>query len=205
MPANADQPHAAGQSPAWVPSRDELPRLLNTRGLLGTAVEVGVKEGQFSEHILGHWRGRHLISIDPWYEDAAEAYVDIANVPQLQHEAYFAETKDRLAPFGSRSSVWRMTSAEGAAGIEDATLDFAYIDARHDFASVMEDCALWLPKMRHGGILAGHDYLDGEFPAGVFGVKSAVDQFFTERNIPVHHTLFDRPWLSWLTVIPQPD
>jgi hypothetical protein len=181
-----------------------LPALLNARGLLGVAVEVGVKQGLFSELILKQWQGRHLISIDPWFEDDAAAYEDIANVPQQQHEAFFAEANGRLEPFGSRSSVWRMTSAEGAAHVEDATLDFAYIDARHDFASVMEDCALWLPKMRPGGILAGHDYLDGHFPAGVFGVKRAVDQFFAERDIPVHSTLFDRPWLSWLTVIPPP-
>lgn len=205
MSSVTNQRHSAGKSPAWVPSREALPALLNARGLLGVGVEVGVKQGLFSEHVLMQWQGRYLISIDPWCEDDAVAYVDIANVPQPQHEAYFTETSNRLAPFGARSSIWRMTSAEGAARIENSTLDFAYIDARHDFASVTEDCALWLPKMRPGGILAGHDYIDGEFPAGVFGVKSAVDRFFGERGIPVYHTLFDRPWLTWLTVIPPAD
>jgi len=204
VPTIEGQRQIAGTSPAWVATRDELPTLLNARGLLGVAVEVGVKQGQYSEHLLTHWQGRHLISVDPWFEDAVDAYVDIANVPQAQHEAFLAETRSRLAPFGARSSIWRMTSADGAARIDDASLDFVYIDARHDFDSVMEDCGLWLPKMRPGGVLAGHDYVDGDFLAGKFGVKSAVNQFFAERGIPVHHTVFDRPWLSWLTVIPTP-
>lgn len=170
---------------------------------MGDAVEVGVQQGYFSQHILTHWLGRQLISIDPWCEDPSGAYVDIANVPQRQHELYFRETVARLAPFGPRSAIWRMTSAEGADRLGDGTLDFVYIDARHDFASVMEDCRLWFPKVRPGGILAGHDYLDGVFPAGVFGVKSAVDRFCSERGLTVHHTLFDRPWLSWLVVIPD--
>jgi predicted O-methyltransferase YrrM len=38
------------------------------------------------------------------------------------------------------------------------TLDFVYIDANHDYDSVMVDICLWYPKIRKGGILAGHDY-----------------------------------------------
>jgi hypothetical protein len=193
---------ARGKSLAWVPSRDELPDVLNALGLLGSAAEIGVKQGHYSEHILKRWRGRQLISIDPWLEDLPESYVDMANVPQGEHEAFLAEATARLAPFGSRSSIWRMTSAEGAERVPDASLDLVYLDARHDFDSVMEDCSLWLPKVRPGGVLAGHDYIDGVFSAGVFGVKSAVDQFFSQRQMPVHQTLFDRPCVSWLTTVP---
>src|SRR5262245_13894899 len=46
--------------------RWELPRLLNQRGLTGLAFEVGVRDGGFSEHILRTWRGRLLVSVDPW-------------------------------------------------------------------------------------------------------------------------------------------
>jgi hypothetical protein len=205
MPTIEDARDTYAGSLAWVPSREELPGLLNARRLLGCAVEVGVKQGEFSQHMLSHWRGRHLISIDPWIEDTSGAYVDIANVPQVEHEGYLAETRARLAPFGSRSSIWRMTSAEGAERIPHSSLDCVYIDARHDFDSVMEDCALWLPKVRPGGILAGHDYLDGDFSAGRFRVKRAVDQFFAKHEIRVYCTLLDGPCVSWLTVIPPSD
>jgi hypothetical protein len=34
--------------------------------------------------------------------------------------------------------------------------DIVYIDAEHDYESVMKDIAAWKPKAKH--ILAGHDY-----------------------------------------------
>ncbi len=189
-----------------VRTRDQLPELLNRRGLLGTGVEVGVKKGRYSEFLLRHWRGRRLISVDPWLEAPAEDYVDRANVEQERHERYFRGTVERLAPFGARSEIWRTTSLEAAGQIEDGSLDFVYIDARHDRTSVLEDLAAWYPKVRPSGVVAGHDYVDGRFPSGDFGVKSAVDEFFGERRVPVHATQ-GRPgaveiFPSWIVVVP---
>jgi predicted O-methyltransferase YrrM len=187
--------------------RTEIPHLLNARGLVGDAAEIGVKRGRYSEHLLRHWRGRRLISIDPWAEAAATEYVDRANVGQAVHERYHAETHARLARFGSRSEIWRTTSLEAAARVEDASLDFVYIDARHDYDSVREDVLAWLPKVRPGGILAGHDYADGTFVQGEFGVKRAVDEIAAERGLTVHAT-DGRPRVvelfpSWLVEIPR--
>ena len=63
-------------------------------------------------------------------------------------------------------------------------MDFVYIDARHDYESVLEDLNAWFHKVKPGGILAGHDYADGMLPQGDFGVKSAVDEFFAEQRHP---------------------
>lgn len=53
-----------------------------------------------------------------------------------------------------------------------------FLDARHDEAGIDEDIAAWLPKVRTGGMLAGHDYdpVNG-FPA----VKRVVDRWFGPR------------------------
>lgn len=204
MPNIHDARSTYAASLAFVPGRDELPLLLNARGLFGCGVEVGVKQGEFSAHLLQHWAGRHLISVDPWLSDAAEAYVDIANVPQDQQEQFHRETVARLAPFGERSTIWRATSVDAAAVIPRHSLDFVYLDARHDYASVLEDIAAWADKVRPGGILAGHDYIDGHFSAGVFGVRSAVDAYFAELGLPVYATLLDEPWLTWMVEMPRP-
>jgi hypothetical protein len=187
-----------------VRARDEVPHLLNARGLTGDAVEIGVKRGRYSEYVLKRWRGRRLISVDPWQEADPEEYVDHANVGQDLHERFFRETQQRLAPFGSRSEIWRTTSVEASNRVEDRTLDFVYIDARHDYESVLEDLRAWYPKLRPGGILAGHDYVDGEFPQGIFGVKSAVDEFAKELGLQVHATSAPRSvemFPSWLIEI----
>jgi hypothetical protein len=205
MPNLEDARDTYSHSIAWLATREELPHLLNRRQLFGCGVEIGVQHGEFSETILSAWAGRHLISVDPWLEDHAEQYVDIANVTQRQHNQLYEETRQRLARFGTRSSIWRMTSMDAAPKIADFSLDFVYIDARHDYASVMEDLSAWYTKVRPGGVFAGHDYIDGNFQAGVFGVKSAVDEFFGLKGVRVYPTLMDPPWLTWLTIAPLPE
>jgi predicted O-methyltransferase YrrM len=186
-----------------VPVREDLPFLLNALGLTGTAAEIGVRDGFFSEVILARWKGAKLISIDPWREFATDDYVDVSNVEQEGHEANLASTKGRLERFGARSDIWRDTSVEASARVTDASLDFAYLDARHDREAVLEDLGAWWPKVRPGGVLAGHDYVDGLFTAGDFGVKSAVDAFFGERGIRVRSTFGDPPWPSWYVLRPK--
>lgn len=191
-----------------LPSRDELPALLNARGLVGRGAEIGVKTGKFSNHLLSKWKGAQLISIDPWLSDDPDAYVDRSNVSQGEHELNYNETKERLAPYGARSDIWRLTSVEGAKQVPDGSLDFVYIDARHDYESVLEDLNAWFSKVKPGGIFAGHDYVDGMLAQGDFGVKSAVDEFFAERNIPVRGT--EGPsaveqFPSWVVEIPAED
>lgn len=41
----------------------------------------------------------------------------------------------------------------------DETFDFIYVDARHDYKGVTEDMVAWYPKLKRGGIFAGHDYM----------------------------------------------
>jgi Methyltransferase domain len=186
-----------------VPIREELPYLLNARGLVGCGVEVGVKQGQYSELLLSRWRGRHLISVDPWAEAPAEDYVDVANVTQAQHDAFHQETLGRLQKFGDRSTVWRMFGGEAAEKVPHHSLDFVYLDARHDGPSVTEDLETWTPKVRPGGVIAGHDYVDGMFAEGEFGVRSSVDAFFAALEWPVRATFADPPWFSWWVAVPR--
>jgi hypothetical protein len=189
-----------------VPSRDELPALLNARGLSGSGAEIGVKAGRYSHELLSKWRGSELISIDPWLSADPDEYVDRSNVSQDEFERYYQMTRERLEPHGSRSSIWRMTSVEAAPKVPERSLDFVYIDARHDYDSVTEDLEAWCAKVRPGGILAGHDYVDGDLPEGEFYVKSAVDEFFGARGIPVHST--EGPsavetFPTWIVEVPE--
>jgi hypothetical protein len=58
--------------------RDELPALLNQRGLTGRGAQIGGSDGRFSELMLRHWRGAELISIDPWTEPSSGKAEDAA-------------------------------------------------------------------------------------------------------------------------------
>lgn len=200
LTAGWDRPARRIKTVTDVRRREELPLLLNARGLTDIAVEVGVRKGHFSEHILDHWNGEKLVSVDPWRAEPLDEYIDISNVTQYEHDANHSETCWRLARFGPRSEVWRATGAEAIPALPAGCLDFVYLDARHDAQSVRRDLASWWPLVRPGGVIAGHDYLDGALPEGLFGVRSAVDAFFGELGLPVHATTDDAPWPSWLAI-----
>ncbi len=70
--------------------------------------------------------------------------------------------------------ILRMTSKEAAEIFPDAYLDMVYIDAIHTFEHVYADIGYWLPKVRKGGIIAGHDYGDEVWVE----VKDAVHKWF---------------------------
>lgn len=186
----------------YVHSRQELPFILNARGLVGEGAEIGVREANYSVRLLEEWKGLLLHSIDPWKHFGKDEYVDVSNRQQSTQERNYQTSCSRLARFGDRSKVMRCTSEEAAPRFEDAQLSFVYIDAQHHYEAVKEDIALWRPKIRKGGVLAGHDYLDGEIEgAGRFGVRSAVDEFVAERGVKKLVITHEREWPTWIAFL----
>jgi len=173
--------------------------LLQHLNLNGEGVETGVLTGYFSELLLMNSTLSVLHSVDPWKNFDDASYHDVSNVDPDEQERNYRGTMDRLKKYGSRSHIMRMTSQEAAKEFPDGSLDFVYIDANHSYQACKEDIELWWPKVKKGGILAGHDYLDGEIPEGTFGVKSAVDEFL--RSHP--RTLYVTPekWPTWYFVV----
>jgi predicted O-methyltransferase YrrM len=76
-------------------------------------------------------------------------------------------------------------SLEVAKTFSDESLDFVFIDATHTYEAVKDDIKTWLPKVKKGGIIAGHDYYDYDFPkeASCPGVRKAVDECFSQEQI----------------------
>jgi len=186
-----------------LPMREDFPRLLEALSLGGTGAEIGVQEGLFSHYILTYWGGERLISIDAWEHFDDGSYVDIANVEQDMQDEKYRLAQQRLAVFGSRSEIWKCRSTEAASRVEDGSLDFVYLDACHDYAGVLDDLAAWFPKVKPGGLIAGHDYLDGPLAEGEFGLKRAVDEFFGMMKLSVQSTMFDEPRKSWYILTPS--
>lgn len=67
-------------------------------------------------------------------------------------------------------------SAQTANHFTDESISLCFIDASHLYENVLKDLRAWWPKIKKGGLLAGHD-----FPGD--GVKKAVMQFCSENNL----------------------
>lgn len=115
---------------------------------------------------------------DPWYKQAFEKYGNIFDIFQTN-----------IAKTGYKVGIKRMPSVEAAKLYNNESLDFVFIDANHQYQWVKEDIQAWLPKVKKGGYIGGHDYSDSD---GHKGVVQAVNESF--ENFEILET-------SWLVKI----
>jgi hypothetical protein len=146
--------------------REELPAALAGAGLL-IGAEIGVQSGQNAERLLIAGVQR-LYLVDQWSQEAHR--FNPQDPHDVHHDANLRETIARMRHFPFKVTVILGPSDGVAKFINDESLDFVYIDAAHDYHSVSRDLTAWIPKVRKGGWVCGHDLIDNE----TTGVKTAV-------------------------------
>lgn len=171
-------PLEAAEMPIEIPRvvRTDLGGILRDLGCTRGA-EIGVWRGEFSEALCQANPALHLTCVDAW--TPYWQYADYRLRPKLDEAE--ADARRRLAPYGC--TLIKAFSEDAAKRIGDATLDFVYIDSNHAFEFVVRDLAAWIPKVRPGGIVAGHDY-DARYKG--IHVAPAVHGYTTAYGI--------RPW-----------
>jgi len=91
--------------------------------------------------------------------------------------------------FPGRHTLIRKSSYDAAKEV-DIDLDFIFIDGNHTYKHVWQDLSLWIPKIKPGGLIMGHDWrkgFDGVVRAVVdYGAK--YDHFVMPKN-PVNRTI----------------
>lgn len=173
-----------------IQSREEFGTLLNAKGLTGEAVEVGTHLGLFAESFLAGWSGRVLHCVDPW-ETAMPDYVD--DISSQEREPHYQACVQRLARFGERVKIHRMTSERALGLFPDNSLDFVYVDGNHATEHVRHDVVHWWRKIRQHGILAGHDWT-GEWRTSV---RRGVLSFTIPRGLWVQLVECPNGYRSW--------
>lgn len=128
--------------------RSSMPKTLGELGFK-VGAEIGVAQGNHAKTLCTHIPGVKLYCVDVWgrYKGYRE-YTD-------RIRKYYKEAQERLASFDCE--FMKMFSMEALEKFEDRSLDFVYIDAAHDFFHIAEDMK-WAKKVRHGGMVFGHDY-----------------------------------------------
>lgn len=184
-----------------ISERGQFSRYLNELGLIGSAVEVGVNRGHNSMTFIRFWKGQRLYLVDPWRYIAE--YKDAVNEPDEHRESTYQEVLAKFHNYMDRVTILRMSSEEAAEAVPDE-LDYVYIDADHSYESCYNDIRLWWPKIKRGGMMAGHDVF---FP-GVIGVTNALIRFAVETGLQITvipATFIDRVQVeahSWFVMKP---
>jgi hypothetical protein len=128
--------------------------------------EIGVFEAQNLRALLMNCPHLHMIAVDQWEPHGGpRIWHDAAwNAPMKQIEA---RARYRLSFFGERVDIRKGASVEVAKTVNDASLDFVFIDGDHSEDGVVADVKAWLPKLRAGGMLTGHDIAMPTVQAGL--------------------------------------
>lgn len=200
--------------------------LENAGSCVEYSCEVGVWKGDHSRDICTYYQNslkKHYL-VDPWAPQETQVYHDDCNQPKEVQEACLEKTKEQLSRWTDRLHFLRGLSLDMCHEIPDDSLDFCYIDARHDYLGCKEDIEAYWPKVKSGRILAGHDYLDAEeckiltkklgwevrndwslcYDGSVNhgAVKGAVNEFAERNDLQVLVTYGDERWNSWVMVKP---
>jgi predicted O-methyltransferase YrrM len=148
-------------------------------------VEIGSFRGTsavfMAVQILNKNKNIKLNCIDPW-EDTDEAKL---TQPERVEEVnknglYFdfikniEKVKDYINPIRSSSFV-------ASNNFKNESVDFVFVDGDHSYQAVLMDLKLWWPKLKNGGIMAGHDFWASQ-------IRKAVEDFCLERNLKFQNT-----------------
>lgn len=144
-------------------------------------VEVGIWQGRstafLATEILNAGKVMLLDAVDTWKGSANEpGMIETATKVDLFSTFWRNMVNGGVSPL---IRPVMLPSVRASRCYDDGELDFVFIDAAHDEASVRADIAAWLPKVKRGSWLCGHDYDSSTDP----GVVAAVDALLPQRKL----------------------
>jgi hypothetical protein len=150
-----------------------------------SGAEIGVSTGKFSKHLCRCNKRLNLLAIDAWklYPGYDDDLGRKTNITQEELDKHLERAKERLARY-KHCKIIRAFSLDATKVIPDNSLDFVYLDANHDTTAVLADLNAWIPKIKSGGIICGHDYtIKPHGYTGGAGVVKAVNLYTSVHEI----------------------
>lgn len=153
-------------------------------------VEIGVRVGNNFKDLIKNKKFNEgiLYGVDCWTEDPERPEINDIGLSQQQLDLDYLTLVSRYSA-NPNVKILRNFSYEASLSFHDEYFDFIYIDAAHDYDSVVEDLNAWWPKLKKGGLFSGHDYFPDKrvWRGKECGVYKAVNEFVIQKNTEVHH------------------
>ncbi|MBT0813036.1 class I SAM-dependent methyltransferase [Litoribacter ruber] len=150
-------------------NRSELLERLTKNGVVA---EIGVNKGSFSKEILEKSNPQELFLIDAW--DSGRYHGGLRKVVETTFEKDIAV---------GRVQIHQGYSTEMASKFSDGFFDWIYIDTDHSYSVTRDELQAYKHKIKPGGIIAGHDYIQGNWGRILrYGVMEAVHEFCVQED-----------------------
>ena len=166
-------------------AREIIARLPADRPVV--VAEVGVWQGQLSYQLLRSLPQLSLFMVDRWaavpagHPYRASGAVIAGHGPEM-FDLALSKARRIADAYASRVTLIREESTDAAQHLADRSLDLVFIDADHRQPAVAADLAAWAPKVKPGGIVAGHDW---DNRPDAWGVRAAVEAWALEQPAPL--------------------
>lgn len=179
--------------PGWTDRRllelyDELARDLP---VCGTFVEIGVAYGRSLAYFVEACKRRpdlgmqgiRILGIDVWDDfmggdNLPPAVFERLKAYKTPFKACIGELKAHAPECYGRITLHKTNGVLAALAHKDESVDAVFIDDEHTYASVRGAIEAWLPKVKSGGWLCGHD-ANEHYP----GVWQAVEEKFPSAEL----------------------
>ena len=152
--------------------------------------EIGVYRGELAAHILELHPGLTWYMIDKWDTKPCgdtEIFTRYKMLYEDRAKENETETMRITQPYNDRCRFFGIDSITASKRFDDDFFDLVFIDADHTYEAVRADIKAWIPKVKKGGWICGHDY--GEYESVTNAVGSILDGFI---ETDVDHTWFAR-------------
>jgi hypothetical protein len=146
----------------------------------GHFIEVGTYKGRNALSVLQQRPHASAVLVDPYvtYDDGdvtGMKWKDCkSRFPQRVFDKVYEGLKKRLS-VRSNVTLLRLPSVDAATCYGGPKADVLFIDGNHRYESVKADILAWLPHVKLGGWIGGHDYHENWY-----GVRNAVDEIFKD-------------------------
>lgn len=148
----------------------------------GKMIEIGTFTGESTVIFGDHFK--EVIGIDPMLED----YDDQDPTSRFNFNEVLHMFNERTKNHKNISLVQK-TSDDAVNDFTDESFDFIYIDGIHQYENVLRDIKNYLPKVKKGGVIGGHDL----GPTWV-GIEKAVNEIFGGPD----KVFKDTSWIKFL-------
>ena len=92
----------------------------------------------FLVNIMSQWKGSNYVGVDPWELDIVPNYLDGVNSIGKNRSADLLMTINQLSKYGDKITLLRTFGSVVVDIFKDQSVDTVFIDAIHNYYSVME-------------------------------------------------------------------
>lgn len=145
---------------------------------------------------VGTYKGKSLsLMLD--YVEKSEKNIKVYTIDDWSDILYGDNEQDiksifleNLSTDVDKFELIELDTCDGSTMFDDNSIDFIFLDTKHSFDHVSKEINCWIPKIKKGGIISGHDYHWSD-------VKRAVDDLIENVNTLTSTEWFDGTFYGW--------